>query len=173
MCFNWKVLAGLGAVGVGIYLVNPGLVLSALPLLLLAACPLSMLFMGKSMMGGMQQGAAPGPAVAGGARYTCPMHPAVQQDQPGRCPTCAMSLVPAAAPQRTAVVAPAEGGAGVSRDTQLALLRAQLQALDEQQAALAAQFRQLQQAEAAAPPPSPVVEEAEQIAAARAAASRS
>lgn len=52
MCFNWKVLAGLAAVGVGIYVVAPDMVVGALPLLLLAACPLSMLLMGRSMAGG-------------------------------------------------------------------------------------------------------------------------
>ena len=26
--------------------------------------------------------------------YTCPMHPEVQQEKPGRCPKCGMSLVP-------------------------------------------------------------------------------
>jgi hypothetical protein len=50
MCLNPKVLAGLAAVGVGIYLVAPDLVLAALPILLLVACPLSMLL----MMWGMQ-----------------------------------------------------------------------------------------------------------------------
>lgn len=45
MCLNWKALAGLAAVGVGIYLVTPGLVLAALPVLLLSARPLSMLLM--------------------------------------------------------------------------------------------------------------------------------
>jgi hypothetical protein len=50
MCLNPKVLAGLAAVGVGIYLVAPDLVRAALPILLLAACPLSMLL----MMWGMQ-----------------------------------------------------------------------------------------------------------------------
>lgn len=48
-CLNWKVIAGLAAVGVGIYVVAPGLVAAALPILLLAICPLSMLFMMKSM----------------------------------------------------------------------------------------------------------------------------
>ncbi len=38
MCLNWRVLAGLGAVGVGIYLVAPNLVAEALPILLLAVC---------------------------------------------------------------------------------------------------------------------------------------
>lgn len=51
MCLNWKVLAGLGAAGVGLYLVAPGLAGAALPLLLLAACPLAMLFMMKGMHG--------------------------------------------------------------------------------------------------------------------------
>lgn len=27
-------------------------------------------------------------------RYTCPMHPEVQSDQPGECPKCGMNLVP-------------------------------------------------------------------------------
>ena len=50
MCLNWKALAGLGAVGVGLYLVAPG-VAAALPLLLLAVCPLSMLLMMKGTRG--------------------------------------------------------------------------------------------------------------------------
>lgn len=51
MCFNWKVLAGLGAAGVALYALRPDLVVPMLPLLLMAACPLSMLFMGKAMSG--------------------------------------------------------------------------------------------------------------------------
>jgi hypothetical protein len=26
--------------------------------------------------------------------YTCPMHPEVKQDAPGKCPKCGMNLVP-------------------------------------------------------------------------------
>lgn len=26
-------------------------------------------------------------------KYTCPMHPEVVQDQPGKCPKCSMTLV--------------------------------------------------------------------------------
>jgi RND family efflux transporter MFP subunit len=33
--------------------------------------------------------------------YTCPMHPEVVSDKPGRCPKCGMSLVPMAAPATT------------------------------------------------------------------------
>lgn len=64
MCLNWKVLAGLAAVGLGVWIVAPELVGAALPLLLLAACPLSMLLMGRGMAGGQcstptQQAAPP------------------------------------------------------------------------------------------------------------------
>ena len=40
--------------------------------------------------------AAPNP-VAG--KYTCPMHPEVVSDQPGRCPKCGMDLVPVGTPK--------------------------------------------------------------------------
>lgn len=45
MCFDWRVLVGLVAIGIAIAVLAPQLTLSALPLLLLAACPLSMLMM--------------------------------------------------------------------------------------------------------------------------------
>lgn len=45
MCFDWRVLAGLIAVGIAIAAVALQLTLSALPLLLLAACPLLVLLM--------------------------------------------------------------------------------------------------------------------------------
>jgi hypothetical protein len=51
MCLNWKVLAGLAVVGVGIWLFAPQFALAALPVLLVAACPLSMLFMMRGMSG--------------------------------------------------------------------------------------------------------------------------
>jgi hypothetical protein len=56
MCLNWKVLAGLAAMGVGVYLVAPDLVLAALPILLLTACPLSMLLMMWGMHHAQGQG---------------------------------------------------------------------------------------------------------------------
>lgn len=55
MCFNWKVIASLAALCLGIYVVAPGLIASALPVLLVLVCPLSMLLMG-GMMGGMGTG---------------------------------------------------------------------------------------------------------------------
>lgn len=54
-CLNWKVLAGLVVVGLGVALVAPHALGVALPLLLLAACPLSMLLM-MGAMGGMKMG---------------------------------------------------------------------------------------------------------------------
>ena len=68
MCLNWKVIAGLAAVGVGIYLVAPELA-AALPILVLAVCTISMILMMAAMQGG-QEGSrrasweidAPGPA---------------------------------------------------------------------------------------------------------------
>ena len=60
MCLNWKVLASLAAAGVGIYLAAPDLVVGALPILLLAACPLSMLLMMWSMQHGQGQGQGQG-----------------------------------------------------------------------------------------------------------------
>ncbi|MGB3681038.1 MAG: DUF2933 domain-containing protein [Rubrobacteraceae bacterium] len=51
MCLNWKVIAGLGALGAGIYAIAPDLAVAALPFLVLAICPLSMVFMMKGMQG--------------------------------------------------------------------------------------------------------------------------
>lgn len=45
MCLNWKVVGGLAALGLGIFVLAPDLIGLAFPLLLVAACPLSMLVM--------------------------------------------------------------------------------------------------------------------------------
>lgn len=89
MCLNYRVLTALGAVALGIYFVAPGLLAAALPLLLIAACPLSMLFMMRAM-GGMSVATAP----EGRRSYTCPMHRGVLSEQPGACPSCGMPLQP-------------------------------------------------------------------------------
>lgn len=62
MCFDRRVLAGLGAVAVGVWLLAPQLFLAALPVLIVLACPLSMLAMAWMMRGEMG-GARPGTAV--------------------------------------------------------------------------------------------------------------
>lgn len=48
-CLNWKVIGGLTVVGLGLWLVAPNLLAAALPVLLLAVCPLSMMLMMRSM----------------------------------------------------------------------------------------------------------------------------
>lgn len=54
MCLNWNVIGGLAALGVGIWIVAPGLIGAALPFLALAACPLSMILMMRGMSGSQQ-----------------------------------------------------------------------------------------------------------------------
>jgi len=51
MCLNKKVLIGLGVLAVGLVVLQPGWALAALPFLILAICPLSMIFMMRGMRG--------------------------------------------------------------------------------------------------------------------------
>ena len=51
MCLNWKVITAVALVGVGLFVYAPGLALSALPFLVIAICPLSMLLMMGAMNG--------------------------------------------------------------------------------------------------------------------------
>jgi len=48
-CLNWKVIGGLAVVGLGIWFVAPNLLVAALPVLLIAVCPLSMVLMMRGM----------------------------------------------------------------------------------------------------------------------------
>ncbi len=49
LCLNWKVVAGLAVLGLGIWVVAPNLVWAAVPVLVVLACPLSMLLMMRGM----------------------------------------------------------------------------------------------------------------------------
>ncbi len=60
MRMNTKVVAALAAVALAIYLVVPDLFAEALPLLILAACPLSMFVMMRMMSGGKKEEREPG-----------------------------------------------------------------------------------------------------------------
>lgn len=51
ICLNWKVVAGLAVVGLGTWVVAPNLVWAAVPVLVVLACPLSMLLMMRGMGG--------------------------------------------------------------------------------------------------------------------------
>lgn len=54
-CLNWKVLVGLAIVAAGLYFAaSPSVFAAALPFLLAAACPLSMLLMMRVMPHGHQ-----------------------------------------------------------------------------------------------------------------------
>lgn len=58
MCFNWRVLAGLAVVGVGIWLYAPQALAGAVPLLFVLICPLSMVAMAWMMRGSMGSGSS-------------------------------------------------------------------------------------------------------------------
>ena len=52
MCINKKVVAGLAVAGLAIFAFAPDLIGAALPFLIIAICPLSMLVMMRAMSGG-------------------------------------------------------------------------------------------------------------------------
>lgn len=53
-CFNPKVLGGLALTALAVFLFAPGAFSAVLPLLIVAACPLSMVLMMRAMSGGQQ-----------------------------------------------------------------------------------------------------------------------
>jgi hypothetical protein len=55
MCLNKKVIGALAAAGAAVFLFTPNLIGAALPLLVLAACPLSMVVMMRAMSGGQSK----------------------------------------------------------------------------------------------------------------------
>lgn len=62
MCFNRKVLIGLGAVAVVVLIAAPQAFLASLPVLFLLACPLSMVLMMRGMRGNRGSGVREGNA---------------------------------------------------------------------------------------------------------------
>lgn len=63
-CLNLKVIAGLAALGLGIWALAPGLALAAAPFLLFLACPISMWLMMRGMNGSSQSEPAAGDRVS-------------------------------------------------------------------------------------------------------------
>jgi len=59
MCIKKKVVIGLAAAGVALYLIAPGAIGAAVPLLILAICPLSMIVMMRAMSSGQAKSASP------------------------------------------------------------------------------------------------------------------
>lgn len=141
-CLNWRVIVGLALVGAATFVVAPRFALAALPVLVLLVCPLSMLFMMRSM-GAMKarpsQQEAPSLQLEGGSGqiYRCPMHPEVEASGAGRCPRCGMNLKPRQQPAERAL-------AGVTRAGQLELLEQQLQRVQSRQQAISHQLTKLE-----------------------------
>ena len=50
-CADWRVVGGFAAVGVGVAVFAPNLIAAAVPLLIVAVCPVSMLVMMRAMGG--------------------------------------------------------------------------------------------------------------------------
>ena len=51
-CMHWKVIAGLALVGLMIGIIAPSALAAAVPVLIVAICPLSMIYGMRGMMGG-------------------------------------------------------------------------------------------------------------------------
>ncbi|EGX57727.1 hypothetical protein SZN_21296 [Streptomyces zinciresistens K42] len=67
MCLNKKVLIGLGVVAVGLLLLKPAWMVAALPLLILAICPLSMILMMRGKKDGQGSSCSTGTQKTGAA----------------------------------------------------------------------------------------------------------
>lgn len=52
MCFNWKVVTGVAVAGLAVFAFAPSLIGATLPVLLIAACLLSLVVMMRAMSGG-------------------------------------------------------------------------------------------------------------------------
>jgi hypothetical protein len=59
MCFNRNVLIGLGVAALGVLVLAPDAFGAVLPLLVVLACPLSMVFMMRAMDRGAKQSSSP------------------------------------------------------------------------------------------------------------------
>jgi hypothetical protein len=65
-CLDWRVLTALATIALGVLVLQPKLFFAALPVLLVAICPLSCLLMAWHMRGRQGQSAGDGPTPAGG-----------------------------------------------------------------------------------------------------------
>ncbi len=79
MCLNWKVVAGLAVIGLLVLVVAPQIGWLLLPVLLIAACPLSMLFMMRGMRG--MQGGMGRPSSQPASASPVPVAEAAREEQ--------------------------------------------------------------------------------------------
>lgn len=146
MCFDKRVLGGLALVGVGVLVFAPNLFTAALPLLFIAICPLSMLFMGKAMMGGGKRAelTQQEPGLDMAAPHAFRANRDLTSAGPGQSPESGLTLGPISSAQpidASYVVHPVN-----EANEKVALLQRQLQRVSEEQAALAQQIARLQDA---------------------------
>lgn len=136
MCLNWKVVAGLAVVGLGIWAVAPNILTAAGPILLVLACPLSMLFMMRGMRGGQ--------GVSGMQGGSCAMQPDQQAPRPvqERRPDDGMR------PERVT------GAGPMTRVEEIVHLKQEVAHLQARQEALSRELDELDSG-AAAPAPAP------------------
>jgi hypothetical protein len=80
MCFNRKVLVGLGVVALGVLAFAPSAFGAALPVLVLLACPLSMVFMMRAMRGTSTSGGGDQCATQAPAKQPAEAHADGQAD---------------------------------------------------------------------------------------------
>lgn len=93
MCLSWKGLLAVVVIGAFLFFfLGSQKVLAYLPFLLLAICPLSMIFATRGM--GKNRSNTDNNRKGSANFYTCPMHPKVLKDKPGTCLECGMNLVP-------------------------------------------------------------------------------
>jgi len=134
ICLNWKVVGGLAAAGVLLWVAVPGVFTAAVPILLVLACPLSMLLMMRGMpaRSGMQ----------GDHRA---------QSQGAGCAMGAMGTEAHATSKVETSAAMAEGsGAGApaaaTGGARLGDLRAELARIEERRSTVARQLAELEHA---------------------------
>ncbi|WP_327432906.1 DUF2933 domain-containing protein [Streptomyces sp. NBC_01236] len=72
MCLNKKVVIGAAVVAGGVLLIKPAWAVAALPVLILAICPLSMIFMMRGMRGMSGMGGRDGKSAAYGTSGATP-----------------------------------------------------------------------------------------------------
>lgn len=63
-------------------------------ILIIATIAVTLIACSQEKQGGEHAGHAEAKEESSAAKYTCPMHPNVVQDGPGKCPVCGMDLVP-------------------------------------------------------------------------------
>lgn len=82
MCLDKRVIGGVALTAAAVWWLAPGLLAAALPLLVLAICPLSMLFMMKAMNGMQERGPAPDAASAPAVEEPTTAEPTVVTTHP-------------------------------------------------------------------------------------------